>query len=268
MPELSGAEFELFRQFLHRVAGISLADSKRPLVSGRLARRLQACACSSYGAYYALIADGSCAEETQHALDLLTTNETSFFREPEHFRLLGTLARTASRRPFRVWCAASSSGEEPYSLAMTLAEALGMQADWQVLASDLSSRMLDATRQACYPMEAAGRIPPALLRRYCLRGIGRQAGTFMIERGLRARVQVRQINLNAPFPALGVFDCVFLRNVMIYFDLATKRRVVEKIAGCLAPGGRLVIGHAESLQGVTPLLRQCAPTVYGPSDER
>ncbi|MCX9154736.1 protein-glutamate O-methyltransferase CheR [Niveibacterium sp. 24ML] len=267
MPELSGAEFELFRSFLHRVAGISLSDSKRPLVSGRLAKRLQACNCGSYEAYYHLIADGGCAEETQRALDLLTTNETHFFRESDHFRVLTALARAAKRRPYRVWCAASSSGEEPYSIAMTLAEALGLQSDWQVLASDLSTRMLQAASHACYPIEDAARIPPALLRRYCLRGIGPQSGTFLIERTLRARVQFRQINLNDAFPAIGTFDCVFLRNVMIYFDLAMKRKVAEKIAACLAPGGRLVIGHAESLQGVTPMLVQRAPTVYGRSDE-
>lgn len=262
--ELSDQEFRQFQTFLFNVAGISLSPAKKPLVRGRLAKRLLACGCASYSDYFRLVASGHSRAETQHAIDQLTTNETHFFREPAHFESLHAFARerAAAGREFRVWSAACSSGEEPYTIAMTLAESLGEAADWRVLGSDLSLRVLQAAARGHYPIEAAESIPPALLKRHCLRGTGPQAGTLLVDRRLRARVEFRQINLNQPLPEVGSFDCIFLRNVMIYFGPDMKRSVVGKLATKMKPGARLVIGHSESLQGLADHLEQVAPTIY------
>jgi chemotaxis protein methyltransferase CheR len=257
---ISDQEFRQFQALLARIAGIHLAAGKKALVSGRLAKRLRHWQLASFGDYYRLII-GSEPGELKLAIDLLTTNETYFFREPKHFALLRDGVLPALQGPPRIWSAACSSGEEPYTLAMVLHDALG-EARWEILASDLSERMLERARTAHYPMARGRDIPPALLRRHCLKGIGRQDGTFLVGRPLRARVEFRPINLNAPLPEIGLFDVIFLRNVLIYFDLEMKRQVVARVASRLKPGGWLFIGHSESLNGVCDDLQQQMPTVY------
>lgn len=219
-PPLDEHAFHRIREFMHRVAGISIGEQKRPLVTGRLARRLTATGCADYASYIRLVTSGAQPEETQHAIDLLTTNETHFFREPAHFDALRQFAQTRPRgaTPLRVWSAACSSGEEPYTIAMVLADCLGEQAPWEVLASDLSRRMLATAQAARYPDARLPEIPPELLRRYCLKGVGSQQGYFLIDAPLRTRLSFRQVNLNQPLPDVGLFDVIFLRNVMIYFD--------------------------------------------------
>lgn len=263
-PPITDAEFRRFREWLYRVAGIALADHKRTLLMGRLAKRLGATGAVSYGAYFDLLMDGGQAGELQIAIDLLTTNETYFFREPAHFDHLAAdvLPKLGNAEPVRVWSAASSSGEEVYTLAMVLAESLGMARGWQVFGSDLSSRVLDAARRAHYPMTRADKIPPEVLKKHCLRGTGPQAGTFLIDRPLRERVRFAQINLNDPLPDIGTFDIVFVRNVMIYFDMAVKRKVIARILDRVRPGGYIYVSHSENLHGVTDRVEVVKSSIY------
>ncbi len=256
-------EFTRFRDWLYRAAGISLSERKRALVMGRLASRLRHFGLSSYGDYFRLLTGGGHLGEPQVAVDLLTTNETHFFREPKHFDFLRDLVLPAHRpgRMLRAWSAASSTGEEPYSIAMTLAEGLG-EGPWEVVASDLSSRALARARTGHYALARAKSIPAQYLRTYCLKGVGGQDGTFLVEPRIRTRVQFLQVNLNESLPDLGEFDLVFLRNVMIYFDLATKRQVVGRIVQRIRPGGHLVVGHAESLNGICDALKLLRPSIY------
>lgn len=260
---LKESEFAQFRAWLHRTSGISMAPSKQSLVAGRLGKRLQLRGMNSFGDYFRLIMQPAEAAELQMALDLLTTNETYFFREPKHFDFLReqVLPRAQPGRPFRVWSAASSSGEEPYTLAMTLAEGLP-STQWEIVASDLSQRVLEKARTGHYAIERASHIPKHLLNRYCLKGHGRQEGTFLIDKNLRARVQFLQVNLNEPLPQLGEFDVIFLRNVMIYFEMETKRQVVERMLPLLRPGGYFIVSHSETLNGITERLRLVSPSVY------
>lgn len=261
---IGDGEFAQLARWLYETSGISLTPAKKALVCGRLGKRLAACRVTSYRAYLTLITDPRHAAERQRALDLLTTNETYFFREPRHFEWLGAnvLARPPTGRPLRIWSAACSSGEEVYTLAMCLAERFGTSGAWEVLGSDLSTRVLAAAQAGIYTLERARGIPPELLRRYCLRGVGAQAGRLLVDRALRTRVQFRQINLTEPLPDNGLFDAIFLRNVMIYFDAQTKRRVVAQLARALHPGGHLFIGHSENLHGLTENLQTVAPSIY------
>ncbi|HET9646556.1 MAG TPA: CheR family methyltransferase [Burkholderiaceae bacterium] len=261
---LTDAEFSQFQRFIHEAAGIDMSPSKKALVSGRLAKRLQHWGLESYGKYIELLRGGSASDEVQVAVDLLTTNETFFFREPKHFELLHKLAgeSRAARQSFRVWSAASSTGEEAYSIAMVLADVLGMTAPWDVLGSDISTRVLQRAGTGHYPLDRARHIPVPYRKRFCLRGTGPQDGTLLVERTLRQRVKFMQVNLNAPLPHLGQFDVVFLRNVMIYFDMQTKRQVVARVLSTLRPGGHFCIGHSESLNDVCDTVALVAPSIY------
>jgi chemotaxis protein methyltransferase CheR len=263
MNTITDAEFGRFQRFIFDAAGITLSAGKKALVCGRLAKRLQARQLSSYTEYFALLSSGKDAHEVQTAVDLLTTNETYFFREPKHFELLRELALGAASRsqPFRVWSAASSTGEECYSIAMVLADCLG-QAAWEVVGTDISSRVLERARAGHYPMERTKHIPPTYLKRFCLKGHGEQAGTLLIDRELRARVSFAQVNLNTELPRLGTFDLIFLRNVMIYFNGDTKRAVVERVLAPLKPGGHFFIGHSETLNEISTAVQQVAPSIY------
>jgi len=260
---LTDREFTQFQRFIYDAAGISMANGKQALVSGRLAKRLAHYQLNSYGEYLQLLQSRAQPAELQIAVDLLTTNETYFFREPKHFALLRDLAQEAhdKNRTLRVWSAASSTGEETYSIAMVLADSLG-DGPWEVLGTDISTRVLERARSGHYPMERASQMPPHYLKRYCLKGQGSEAGTLLIERALRQRVQFQHLNLNAPLPRLGSFDVIFLRNVMIYFNLETKRQVVARLLSQLRPGGYFLIGHSETLNDINDTLVAVAPSIY------
>jgi len=267
-PALSQAqigqrEFDAIRTWIRGAAGISLSDQKKALVAGRLASRLRHFGLDSYGRYFELLQGGTQPEELKIAVDLLTTNETHFFRESKHFDFLRdrVLPGHPHGRMFRVWSAASSSGEEPYSIAMTLAEALG-EAPWEVVASDLSSRVLARAQTGHYAMARAKTIPRPLLSKYCLKGIGAQEGTFLVDSRLRSRVQFRQLNLIGALPPLREFDVIFLRNVLIYFDAQTKHEVIARMLPHLARGGHIIVGHSESLNGVSDTLKSVQPSIY------
>ncbi len=258
---LSDLEFSRFRNFIHGVAGISLSPAKKALVVGRLAKRLEFHGLSSFAEYYHLLSRQE--DERQIAVDLLTTNETRFFREPQHFDLLRErlLPAHPRGRMFRVWSAACSSGEEVYTLAMVLAEVLG-DSPWEVFGSDISTRVLEQAESGLYSMERAADLSMDHLKRYCLKGVGSKAGSFVMARALRERVQFAQINLTESLPATGTFDAIFLRNVMIYFESQTKRQVINRLLGRLRRGGWLFVGHSESLNGLVDGLEGVAPSVY------
>ena len=240
-----------------------MSAAKQTLVAGRLAKRLNFHKLSSYTDYYNMITRKGGEAELQVAIDLLTTNETHFFREPKHFDFLRDriLAGRPKSRPFRVWSAASSTGEEPYSIAMQLADLLG-DAPWEIVASDLNTQVLENAKRGLFSMQRAEEIPREYLTRFCMKGTGNSEGSFLVSRELRSRVSFMQINLNESFPKLGEFDVIFLRNVMIYFDNNTKHEVVHRMLPRLKPGGHLFIGHSESLNGVTDAYRMIVPSVY------
>jgi chemotaxis protein methyltransferase CheR len=266
---ITDREFNQFQRFIYDAAGIALSPAKKALVSGRLAKRLQQYRLGSYGEYFNLLDSGAAPSEVQVAVDLLTTNETYFFREPSHFDLLRELAtahraatqRTQRAQPFRVWSAAASSGEEAYSVAMVLADCMP-DMSWEVTGSDISTRVLQRARSGHYQLERTTHIPVDYLRRFCLRGIDEQKGTLLVQRSLRQRVQFTQINLNAALPQLGAFDVIFLRNVLIYFDGDTKRQVVGRVLSALKPGGHFFIGHSESLNDITDAVQPLMPSIY------
>ena len=258
---MSEAEFREFQGMIFAVAGIHMPPGKRVMVAGRLARRLKALGLASYSAYWQRLRTDKAEKQT--AVDLLTTNETYFFREPAHFELLRDtiVPRHAGQGPFRLWSAACSSGEEAYSAAMVLADTLGNRR-WEILASDISTQVLEKAKAGRYPMARTDRIPGQCLKQYCLRGIGEAEGTLMVDPVLRNRVAIRQINLNNPLPEVGQFDVIFLRNVMIYFNADTKQQIVSRLAACLKPGGYLIIGHSETLNGIRSGLQAVMPSVY------
>ncbi len=260
---VSDQEFALFRKLIYRLAGINMADSKKPLLAGRLTRRLRHHGLDSFRDYYSLVTRAEHSDELQLMVDLLTTNETYFFREAAHFDYLQTFAASRRGRPFRVWSGASSSGEEPYTIAMVLAETLGMAANWEIVASDISLSMLEKAHAGLYPMERGKGIPPELLKKYCLKGVREQEGNFLVDTKLRERVDFRHINLISPTTRdLGQFDLIFLRNVMIYFDNDTKRKVVGNMLPHLREDGTFIVGHSETLTGITDALSAMRPTLY------
>ena len=261
VPVLGETEFREFQQMIFSVAGIHMPASKRTMVAGRLSKRLKALNLASYGDYWRYLR--SHAAEKQTAVDLLTTNETYFFREPRHFEFLRdrVLPEHSRGQRFRLWSAACSSGEEAYTAAMVLSDSLG-SSGWEILASDISTEMLEKARSGRYPMARTERIPPDCLKRYCLKGIGEAAGTLMVDPPLRTKVDFRQINLNTRLPDVGLFDVIFLRNVMIYFNTETKQQIVARLQSCLKPGGYLFIGHSETLNGFQQGFSAVMPSIY------
>jgi chemotaxis protein methyltransferase CheR len=260
--EISGDEFRYLTGLLHEHTGIKLAPGKEALVAGRLDKRIRQLGLGGYGDYIALLSHGHDEVELHQMINLLTTNETYFFREPRHFDYLREVIVPARQphRPFRMWSAASSTGEEAYTAAMVLADVLPLQ--WEIVGSDISTRVVETATRALYPIESAEKIPQPLLRKYCLRGREEYEGLLLICRELRGRVQFHCLNLIEDIRWLGRFDVIFLRNVMIYFELATKRDLVNRMQDALVPGGHLIIGSSESLNAIPSDLRMVEPSVY------
>ena len=261
---ITDEEFALFQRLIYKIAGISLSKEKKVLLVGRLARRLRVYEFTTFSQYYRMLATGQHEEELQTMVDLLTTNETYFFREPQHFDFLRDeiIRKRNSTAPFRVWSAASSSGEEVYTLAMVLAENLP-HTPWEVVGSDISTQVLAKAAKGHYSLARTEGIPPAFMRKYCMKGVRSQEGTFLIARQLRERTSFYQINLMHPVDAaIGEFEVVFLRNVMIYFDPETKAKVVHNLLPRLKSGGHLIIGHSETLNGITDRVEPVRPTIY------
>lgn len=263
-PTLGDAEFALFQKLIYKIAGISLSDAKKVLLAGRLSRRLRHHRLATFAEYYRLVSGPQAGSELQIMVDLLTTNETYFFREGRHFDFLRQhiLANHPRQRQFDIWSAACSTGEEVYTLAMVLADELGSDGAWTIMGSDISTQVLRLAASGHYPMERTRGMPPEYLKKYCLKGVREQEGTFLIDQRLRSHVRFSQINLNTSLPEVGSFDVIFLRNVMIYFDQETKRQVVARLAQRLKPGGHFIIGHSETLNGINETLRAVQPTIY------
>ena len=249
--------------WIYNRAGIDLKDTKQKLVEGRLAARLRHYNLNSYSAYFKIITQKNESVEAQMAIDLLTTNETYFFREPKHFIFLkdNILRLHKSNSEFRVWCAASSTGEEPYTLALLL-EAFLQHKNWKMIASDINKQVLEKAAAGHYGLDRAHNIPKSLLHKYCLRGNGSQQGTFLVDQLLRDKIKFTQLNLIEPLPNVGMFDVIFLRNVMIYFDNETREKVVHKIIDHLKPGGHLFVSHSESLIGISHQLKMVQPSIF------
>lgn len=233
------------------------------MVASRLSKRLNYYELSSYGDYYRIATDPDYPHEFQMLVNILTTNETYFFREPKHFEFLRDNILIPWRgEHFRIWSAASSTGEEAYSLAMVMAENLGMRS-WEIFASDLSTRVLETARAGVYPLDRLEQMDNQLLEKYCLKGVRTQEGLFRVDAKLRNRIAFDHVNLMSPLPPnLGRFEVIFLRNVLIYFDQDTKKQVVERLMTVLKPGGFFFVSHSESLHRITEQLQMIKPSIY------
>lgn len=259
------ADFERVRELIYRKAGISLHAGKQAMVYSRLSRRLRELGHGSFSSYLGWLeqASGISAEqEWQEFINCLTTNLTSFFREEHHFSMLAAeLARRKGQR-LRIWCNAASTGEEPYSLAMTVLEELGPSADVEILCSDIDTKVLAVAERGVYPATARG-LGAERLRRHFLRGVGTNGGRICVKPELKRLVRFRTFNLMAPQWSLGdPFDIVFCRNVMIYFDAATQRGVLERTHAVMRPHGLLFAGHSENFTASRDLFRLRGKTLY------
>jgi chemotaxis protein methyltransferase CheR len=274
LPPITEQQFGRFQKLIYSAAGIHLAPHKKALLEARLSKHIRALGLDSFDAYYQHVVSADHRDELVRLLDRIATNETHFFREPRQFEFLEKqvfsdwIAQAADDlRPkrLRLWSAGCSSGEEPFSIAMLLLEHFPHQDGWEleILATDLSTRMLDQAQTALWPIAKAGEIPEKYLKRYMLRGTGTQQDKMTAGREIRSLVQFQRLNLNDDHYAIdGRFDAIFCRNVLIYFDARSRTRVIERLIDQLAGGGYLFVGHAESLSGMTSRVRHVMPTVY------
>ena len=260
--QLKDSEFKGFSELIYKLAGINMSDGKRALIASRLLKRVKFYHLRSYAEYLNLVTTANNLDERNIMVNLLTTNETYFFREPPHFEILkNDILPTFQGGLFRVWSAASSSGEEAYSIAMLLDEMMG-STGWEIMGSDVNDTVLEKARNAVYAIERTKDIQDKYLKRYCMRGINNQRGKFMIRNELKRNVSFRKINLIEPLPQVGKFDVIFLRNVLIYFDNPTKKKIVESLHSALNKDGFFIVGHSETLNNVTDIMKQYKPTVY------
>ena len=261
----SAEDFERITRLIYKRAGIALAASKRDMVYNRLSRRVRALNLSRFDAYLDQLEADVRHAEWQHFVNALTTNTTSFFREEHHFPVLADLLRARiANHPPQIWCAAASTGEEPYSIAMTVADTLGAQASRvRILATDLNTEVLELAAAGVFPIDRVERMDPQLLQRHFFRGRGTQAGNVRVRPELQRMIEFGQANLlDTPLSVKGAFDAIFCRNVLIYFDRATQAQVVKRFAPLLRPDGLLFIGHSESLFHVSDVYRLQGQTIY------
>jgi chemotaxis protein methyltransferase CheR len=263
IPVLKAKEYERICEFAYKRFGLHLHAGKEKLVSARLARLIRAGGFRSFDAYYDhVIADRSGAALTT-MIDCLTTNHTSFLREPEHFRFLAerVAPEYRGRDTLRIWSAACSTGEEPYSIAFTLLEALRRSGGprVEIVASDISTRALDYAGRAMYPRVRLAGLPPDITARYFVSADGE---TWRVRPEVASLVRFERRNLMEPFPAGVKYPVILCRNVMIYFDRETRSGLVQRLRECLEPGGYLLVGHAESLIGTDHGLNYVQPAVY------
>jgi chemotaxis protein methyltransferase CheR len=266
MTGLSSREFDRFRSLAHQKFGLDLPDGKQQLVAGRLGKKMRELNLPSFQAYYKFVVGDRTGEALMAMIDALTTNHTSFFREPAHFEFLRKIAVPEFRSCGEIclWCAACSTGEEPYSLAFSLFDELGPDLFRRVsiLATDISTRVLRSAESAVYPSERFQSVPAEQLRRYVLKGGTKQQNCYLVKRQFRAAVRFCRFNLMEDVSQFGPFPVIFCRNVMIYFDRGTQQDLVNRLAARLEPGGYLFIGHAESLGGMDQPLEYVRPAIY------
>jgi chemotaxis protein methyltransferase CheR len=260
---LSASLFKVLAGLIRTHSGIALGDDKRTLVANRLRKRVLTLGFQSYEPYCKLLTTAAGAAEIDMLIDLVTTNHTFFYREPDHFQYLADVVLpglAASGVPVRLWSAAVSSGEEAYTMAMVAAEtARRVQGlNWQINGSDISRRMVAMAEKAIYPMDALQPVGSLLTKRYFERGVGKQEGMCRVQANLRERVRLQRINLlQSSYPLDGLQHVIFCRNVMIYFDAAARSLAVDNLTRQLAPGGYLFVGYSESLgsnpKGLEPM---------------
>lgn len=272
--------FAKFQRLIYSEAGIWLGTHKTALLTGRLARRLRLLGLDTMLDYYELVTQPDQQHERAMMIDCVTTNETHFFREARHFEFLATRVfplwkeqELAGKRPkhIRVWSAGCSSGEEPYTLAMVLAKHFPPETGWnlELLGTDISTRVLEAARQAIFPVSRCKEIPQEYLKSSMLKGIAEHEGKIKVRQEIRKLVRFARVNLHADsYPVSGFFDLIFCRNVLIYFDPDSKKKVINGLIGHLSPEGLLFVGHSENLHGITNSLTPVVSTVYSLSGEK
>lgn len=261
-------DFERVRALIYKHAGISLSPVKQDMVYSRLARRLRAKNFRCFRDYLDFLERSGDAAEWEAFVNALTTNLTSFFREAHHFELLSDQMRKAvDRRPFKIWCCAASTGEEPYSLAITACEVFGSNPPVQIFASDLDTNVLAHGQKGIYTADRVERLERERVQRFFLRGTGDQNGYVRVRPELQRLITFRQINLLDPvWPLREGFDAIFCRNVMIYFDKPTQYKILERFVGVLHPNGLLYAGHSENFIHAANLFRSLGRTVYARVD--
>jgi chemotaxis protein methyltransferase CheR len=270
---LSSEAFRTLVDLVYKHSRIRVGPDKQPMLANRLRKRLQSLGLASFDEYCAVLRSRLRGrDEIEQLVDLISTNHTQFFREPGHFKFLTDrilpelISRPSSGgAAVRVWCAAASSGEEPYTIAIVMAEFFRQHGPvaWQVEASDISHRMLELAETGIYPLDTRHALPTDLLRRYFQKGVGTYAGSCRVKAELRERVRFHRINLFQPeYPVPRDQHVIFCRNVMIYFDPPSRETLLEKLTRHLDPGGYLVIGHSESLLGIRHRLESVRQSVY------
>lgn len=268
---MDSAVFEQLCRIAYERAGIHLKDGKQALVASRIAKRMRVLGLPSEQHYLDYLQSELSEQEIVYFLNVISTNFTSFFRENDHFELMSERLETwlaEGRQKFRFWCAASSTGQEPYSIAITAEEVLGGRADYRILATDISTDVLAAAARGWYAPSAIEGVSHARRARYFQSAVNDsgQKG-FQVAPELRQRISFTRLNLaTPPFPMSGPLDIVFCRNVMIYFDLSVRDRLISDIERLLRPGGYLLIGHTETLNGLSTGLRVVAPSIYRKAD--
>jgi chemotaxis protein methyltransferase CheR len=259
--------FDRFRALVYRECGINLTDHKRALFNSRLQKRLRQLGLTSFQDYYDLVV-GRCGDaELTTMLDYISTNHTEFFREPHHFTFLRerVLHELAGDKTVRIWSTACSSGEEPYSIAMTLSDAIASPSTWncRILASDISTRMLAKAAAGQYSHARINSLPPDLVHRHFLLGKGDHRELVKIKSHIANMAVFRRINLmDDRYPIKSLLDVIFCRNVIIYFDRETQAAVLARLSRYLKPGGYLFMGHSETLHGISDVFHYVAPTIY------
>jgi chemotaxis protein methyltransferase CheR len=267
LADVRPEDYDFIRGLVYEHSRIHLGPDKKALVSSRLAKRLRTLRLPDYDAYCKLLRSPKGREELSNLVDVISTNHTHFFREIRHFEFLRDVAipqwRIRGGGALRIWSAAASSGEEPYSIAITLAESLGIETNWRVHATDISRRMLSAAQNGIYTTERLTHVPPEWQRRYFQRGIANWEGNYRVREELRRRIDFQHLNLLQPaYPFGSKFDVIFCRNVMIYFDRSTQETLVQKLSNQLVAGGFLMVGHSESLNGIHNGLVGIQPALY------
>lgn len=265
------SEFEFIRKLVYQRSRICLDASKREMVSARLTKRLKETKLSTVSEYCQLIQSGGADQELAHLIDAISTNHTFFFRENAHFEFVRQRVvpemqqrRNAETWPrFLAWSAACSSGEEPYSLAITLQESLGASWDWHIQCTDISHRILQRASQAVYREDIVHKMPPQTVKTYFQKGMGPQLGNYRVRRELCRHLSFHQLNLlEGDSPLQEMFHLILCRNVMIYFDRETQEELVGRLTRRLLPGGYLLVGHSESLTGIRHSLQLVQPATY------
>lgn len=261
--DFTNRDFDRVRDLIYRRAGIALAESKQEMVYSRLARRLRATGIGSFVQYLDGLERGHDADEWEAFTNALTTNLTSFFRESHHFPILADFVKTL-KEPATIWCSAASTGEEPYTIAMTVCEAYGtLTPPVQIIATDIDTNVLATGANGVYPLERIDKLSPERIKKFFLRGKGNQEGYVRVRPELRKLVTFKQLNLLADgWPLNGAFDVIFCRNVMIYFDKPTQSKILSRFVPLMKPHALLFAGHSENFLYVSDALRLKGKTVY------